>query len=433
LKRWLVLAAVLLGGSIHAAQLPNAAQVASQIGQAVEFEDSIQAVSKSRTHDGWYLSFGAPYPKQVLTVWIPSGVFAKLPGRHTLIGRTVRISGMLQSTPTGPMLGLESLDQYHALPIDEAVLSQLRIDGRTDRAHFAIALRQLLNREDFATLEALATELHQSKERISDGSWLLETFFEAFHLRPNTSNAYYARRSQNIAHWRERYPQSIAAILCAARFQIDLAWKWRAAAAGKGPEDEAWRNYRQALSDARRLLEEHPEAKASPDYYVEMQAIALGQAWPKTDYFRLFDEAVAREPDYYAFYTSAARFLLPKWYGAKGEWEQFAEEQRQKRGGTDGDALYARIAWSVRLDYGHHLFDKCALSWETVAAGYEALIQQYPDSRFLKNAYAHMAWEARDRERLRAALPAIRGNPDIEVWVNWENVRLAEMFARSAR
>lgn len=420
-------------GRAGAQQLPNAAAVAGQIGQYVVFQDTIKAISKSRTHDGWYLSFGQAYPKQVLTVWVPSDVLDKLPNRHTLIGRTVRISGMLQATPTGPMLGLMAPDQYNPLPTDESVLAQSRIDGRTDRAQFASAIRQRLSREDFPSLEELARELYETRERVSDGTWLLETFFEAFHLRPGTSNADYVRRSQNVAHWREKYPDSIPALLVDADFHVDIAWKWRGGALRKPPDDESRRNYERQLAAARALLEQHAQAKSWPDYYVVMQAIALGQAWPKQDYFRLFHEATARTPDYYAIYASAARYLLPKWYGSKGEWEQFAEEQRANRGGADGDALYARIAWSVRLDYGHHLFDQSAISWEKVAAGYAALIRQYPESRFLKNAYAHMAWEAGDRARLREALVAIRSNPDMEVWVNLENVHLAEMFARGAR
>ncbi len=163
-----------------------------------------------------------------------------------------------------------------------------------------------------------------------------------------------------------------------------------------------------------------------------MERIATYQGWKKEDFFQLFSEAVNHEPQYHRFYFAAAYYLLPQWRGAKGDWEQFAERQREKFPGPTGDSLYARIAWSQADEYRHHLFDKTAISWETMAAGFDALIQQNPDSAYLKSAYAYFAWEAGDRARLRSALEAIKSNPDMEIWVNLENVQLAQKFAESA-
>ena len=59
------------------------------------------------------------------------------------------------------------------------------------------------------------------------------------------------------------------------------------------------------------------------------------------------------------------------------------------------------------------------------------MIRQYPDSRYLKSLYANLAWKVGDRVRLRKALPAIKSDPDMTVWVNLENVALAEKFAET--
>ena len=93
-----------------------------------------------------------------------------------------------------------------------------------------------------------------------------------------------------------------------------------------------------------------------------------------------------------------------------------------------GDGLYARIAWSMR-DYYDNIFRDSAVSWDKVASGYEYLIRQYPNSNYLKSLYANLAWKVGDRVRLRKALPQIKDNPDMTVWVNLENVALAEKFA----
>jgi hypothetical protein len=54
-----------------------------------------------------------------------------------------------------------------------------------------------------------------------------------------------------------------------------------------------------------------------------------------------------------------------------------------------------------------------------------------PQSDYLKNVYAYFCWKAADRARLREALPPVRANPDMQIWVNLENVAFAEKFAKS--
>src|SRR5438874_13231565 len=81
--------------------LPKASAVAAQIGQAAEFQDDVKAVSYSRSTEGYYLSFGAPYPKQILSVWIDGKMYERLPLHHSMVGRPVRIRGQIEKSPTG--------------------------------------------------------------------------------------------------------------------------------------------------------------------------------------------------------------------------------------------------------------------------------------------------------------------------------------------
>src|SRR5437763_15338844 len=83
----------LLLANANAQELPTASAVATQIGQAAEFQDDVKAVSYSRSTEGYYLSFGAPYPKQILSVWIEGKMYERLPLHKSMVGRTVRISG----------------------------------------------------------------------------------------------------------------------------------------------------------------------------------------------------------------------------------------------------------------------------------------------------------------------------------------------------
>jgi hypothetical protein len=426
----ILLLLLLKGAACATSPLPDAAAAAKRPGEYLTFEDAVKAVSKSRTRDGYYLSFGAPYPKQVLSAWLPQEVLDQLPREVGLLGRSVRITGKVESSSTGPMLSIEGPDKVEILPIDEAVLSKPDLGGRVDRGQFSVAVRQSIDRGDFDTVEVLGRELHETRERFNNGTWMLEAFFSGFELGSDDADAKFSHRIQAISRWKSAHPSSILPILAESRFYIDDAWRQRGDGYSDTVSEEGERKFSERLAAARRILENNPQAKSSPDYFNQMLTIALGQGWSKSDYFRLFDEAVSREPDYYTHYFRAAYYLLPRWRGERGDWERFAEEQRQKRGGEEGDILYARIAWSVAAQYPRKFFEVTDVSWETMAAGLEALMKKYPDSRPIRNSYAHFAYRAGDRERLIPALEAIRGEPDMGVWVNLENVEFAERFAR---
>jgi hypothetical protein len=421
-----------LGAIADAEEISNAAGVADRIGQTVEFQDEVKAVSWSRSTNGYYLSFGAPYPKQVLSVWVAEKLFDKLPEHRTLLGRTVEIKGELEKSPTGPLLKLQAPENFVLLPADEAILSKPTLDGKQERSQFIAAVSQTFLRGDFETLETLGQELRQSRERLLDGSWLSEAYFAAFRLRPEASAERYSLVEQRIAQWERAKPTSPALPLIKVGYHLDLAWRWRTERLAKNVSAERWKKFKGEVGSARQILELHAGDKTYPEYYALMLTIALGQGWKKPECMALLTRATQLEPDYYRYQCQTAYYLLPRWHGKKGEWEQFAEQQRERYGaGAAGDALYTRIALSLQDFYFHRFFRDAAISWEVMASGFDYLIKTHPDSRYLKNLYANWAWRADDRARLKQLLPLIKPDPDMTVWVNLENVSLAEKFANS--
>lgn len=176
----------LLGAKAFGQQstLPDATTVANRTNQRVLFQDVVKAASHSNSRDGCYINFGAPYPNQVLSVWVPDTITEKLP---RLLGRTVRIDGVVQLSESGPLINLESPGQIEVLPVDESILSKMRLGGRTDRREFILAIKQRLKRGDIDTVEVLGNELHQSHERFTDGTWLADAYFAAFDLAARAS------------------------------------------------------------------------------------------------------------------------------------------------------------------------------------------------------------------------------------------------------
>lgn len=431
----LVALATLLGffrAAAVAQELPDVFQVVEKIGEQVEFQDEVKAVSYSRSTDGYYLSFGLPYPAQVVSVWVSAALFEKLPGQRELVGRTVRIRGQLEKSLSGPLVKLEAREQFQLLRADETVLAKQVLDGKMDRDQFKAAVRQHFSRRDFETLEVLAEELRQSRERFSDGTWLSDAFFSAFDVGAEVSVERYASVEQKIADWEKARPGSPVLVLVKGGFHRDRAWKAKVDSRGKNASREGREGFERELASARQLLESDPAARMYPEYFAIMQSIAAAQAWPREEYFRLFAEATALERDYYAFYFNAAEYLLRHGGEKEGEWERFAEQQRLQRGaGGAGDVLYTRIAWAMKGYYRNLLRDS-AISWEVMASGFDQLLKEYPNSRHLKNTYANFAWKADDRERLRKLLPEIEDAPDMNIWVNLENFAMAEKEAASS-
>ncbi|MGZ5553184.1 MAG: hypothetical protein ACXWHF_06055, partial [Chthoniobacterales bacterium] len=310
-----------------------------------------------------------------------------------------------------------------------SIVTKEVLEQRKDRNKFRAAVYQIFEREEFPTLEVLAEELRQSRERNVDGEWLLDDFFEAFHVTVNAPDARYAHAQEKIAKWRGVQSGSNVLPLVEARFHIDSAAHAVGAVYTRSINRETRREYRTEMAAARQILENNPAAKMYPEYFELMERVAVCQRWRKDDFFRVFDEATRTFSDYEEFYRRAAEFLLPRWMGKKGEWEQFAQAQRRSHGeGGVGDALYGQIVWSMH-HYYKNVFRETAISWENTASGFEYLMRQYPESKLLKNAYGNLAWRAGDRGRLRQALAEIGANPDMGVWVNLENVALAERMA----
>jgi hypothetical protein len=97
-------------------------------------------------------------------------------------------------------------------------------------------------------------------------------------------------------------------------------------------------------------------AENSPQWYLQMQGVALDQQWDRAAFDALAERALAHELGYLGYHYFAvaeSNYLLPKWYGKPGDTERYAAEVADRIGGDEGDAataqqMFARIGndWS---------------------------------------------------------------------------------------
>jgi hypothetical protein len=294
------------------------------------------------------------------------------------------------------------------------------IQGRAD---------ELIKHGDFDKLEALAAGYRSSKECYADGSWKLAFVYDGATTVNSTDEPAWLARQKLIQDWMDARPESATARIAMARFLRDYAWNARGSGYANTVSDKSWKLFGQRLEQAAEALKDTRQLKETcPIYWSSVMGVALGLQTSKEDYNDIFNQAIQAEPDYTFYYQTRATFLLPRWYGAEGEWEKDLASSADRIGGADGDQVYAQVVWSVH-QYGDskNVFDENkSISWERVDRGFEAILKRFPDSLAAKNERAHLAALAGDKEKARRYFKATGGKVDLSDWND------AEEFTDSA-
>jgi DNA/RNA endonuclease YhcR with UshA esterase domain len=86
-------------------------EAAQHVGQQVTVEGVVVAVFTSKSGNT-FLNFGAPYPAQTFTGWVPAGTpLASDPSLQSFQGKRIRITGTIQLYRGKPEIKILSRDQ----------------------------------------------------------------------------------------------------------------------------------------------------------------------------------------------------------------------------------------------------------------------------------------------------------------------------------
>ena len=282
---------------------------------------------------------------------------------------------------------------------------------------FRIAVRHLFDEEKFDELEAIAAKARSQKERFLGGAWKLYVFYTTIQGPGSltSTDAVWTAHLERLRRWIGAKPESITPRVALAQAYLRFAWKAR----GEGYRDtvtsDGWKLFGERVQQARETLENAEKVSTKdPQWYSDMQAVALAQRWNRSQADDLLQKASDLEPKYFYFYSAHAYYLLPKWYGKPGDAETFAQTIADRLGGPDGDLVYFEIA----------LIDNCCnakeqmpdLSWDRIKEGFGALEQLYGSTNYQLNAVAFMAARQRDSEFAQQIFGRIGDNWDETVW-----------------
>jgi hypothetical protein len=291
-----------------------------------------------------------------------------------------------------------------------------------DVAPFKAALLQKLDAKQFAELETLETELRHAKARLAGGDWKLFRFYEvlsAGHVLEHAPiESDWLGVIATLKEWQEHSPASGVPALLLADAYISYAWFARGDGRSETVKESDWPVFKDRLNQAafhlnssRRLLPKHPQ------WYVTALAIARGSQWPRDRAEALIKEAGSVEPGYQHAYSAMAIFLLPRWYGEPGDWEQFAKETAQRIGGAEGSAVYNHIALRVADQHSNtEFFEENDVSWAHVQSTFADREKLYGAGIQGVNQMCLLAGGAMDKPAARRFMKRIGEAWDQSVW-----------------
>jgi Domain of unknown function (DUF4034) len=278
------------------------------------------------------------------------------------------------------------------------------------------ALRTLLVQEDFDALDCIANGARSQKTRFSGGLWKLHVIYAGLeHPEGHLTEPDWQQHLNRLDKWVAARPDSITARVALAGAYVSYAWAARGEGYSNTVTDNGWNLFSQRLAKARSMLADAwVLSPRCPDWFAVLQSIAQGQGWDADDEMKLFQQAVSFEREYYYYYRLHAGYLLPQWYGERGDAAKFAEESANRLGGERGDILYFQLAANLVCTCEDP--EVLRMSWERIQKGFAALEESSGASLYNLNPFALIAVRFNDPVVANGAIKRIGDNWDPDVW-----------------
>ena len=250
----------------------------------------------------------------------------------------------------------------------------------------------LFKAKDYDKLDALAAELRKSKECYADGAWKLASVYAGLIPLDSAPDSEWDDRTAALGLWAVARPESITARVAWADVLVAYGWKARGGGEVDTVSPEGWRLFFQRLSQAMTILKSARSLNEQcPVYWSVMMTAARGLQASRLQFDGIFAEATNSEPGYEPYYYHRAIYLLPRWYGRGGEWENDLAGAADKRGVEGGDMLYARVVWNMNQDYSVNPFLEGNASWKRVDNGFQIVEKHFPDALEARIERAYLA------------------------------------------
>ena len=238
--------------------------------------------------------------------------------------------------------------------------------------------------EDFAWLSSEASRLRTSKERLPGGYWKLRALYDAIEQPPagDLSESAWTQLFAKLGRWREQQPQDITPVVALASAWREYGWQARGNGYADTVSPSAWSVFHERLDKAAQLLDEaNGFSEQCPEFYHEALRLGPGLGWNRGELDRYFAEGTALEPTYYYLHQQKALYMLPRWGGKEGEWEQFADDSARNIGGKQGDIVFFAIYSLMRNMNDMSFMPRHRQAAPQLIAGFRAIEELYGASQ----------------------------------------------------
>ena len=296
--------------------------------------------------------------------------------------------------------------------------SRLDVEAGTQiqaMSDFKKAIDGLLKARRFRQLDCLADSARTGKQTFPGGFWKLRAMYVALQEPPlHPTSVDWTRHLNLVQQWVALRPNSITARIALAESYSEYGWYARGEGESDSVSKSGWNLFEQRNAHAREILKQASVLNQKcPEWYFAMQMVALAQGWNAAQRQTLLQDALNAEPGYFYYYRIYAASILPKWYGAEGEVEQFLKTTADRLGGESGDILYFRVAaYLITYQNEEHL----QLSWPRIQRGFKALEKRDGASVENWNYLARLATVNQDPLVANRMFKRIDNQWDEETW-----------------
>lgn len=278
---------------------------------------------------------------------------------------------------------------------------------------------KLVAQEDFAQLEKIAQQDRSEKGRLLGAVWKIFAFYNCAATPVSAgelNDADYALQIARMKKWIAAYPDSATARIALAYVYPSFAELARGTEHADKVSDSQWGDYNGRTAEAKAILLETSKLKEKdPSWYYGMLLVAHSEGWDKAHFRELFDQALAFEPSYYHYYRAYATYILPQWYGAPGELQDFAREVSGKIPEPNASLLYFQVMSSDACYCREAMKDLASIDYLKFKQGYHSVAREFGVSNLNANRFVFVASMFKDQESAHEAFAEIR-KMEPEAW-----------------
>ena len=311
-----------------------------------------------------------------------------------------------------------------------------RADGPAMRDAAGCLAQRLFMTGDYDSLESMMRRASTSMPDLPDGGSTyagivggLMALFDYGTLDPLEA---FGRTSD----WRRVVKDSVAADLVEAMLFRTWAWSVRGHGYANSVSTQAWALFAHRTEMAAATLKDTADrASANPLWYQLSLSVGRDQSLGVDDLRAIFDQGIARFPQYLPLYGEMLRISMPRWGGSYEKVNQLITDASAKSSIDSGQELYARLYWmySSLEDDDIDIFTDASANWQTMKQGFKALINRYPTSDVVLNAFEKFACIGEDAEQYRAARSGVESHLAATAWSDKVSLKVCDgKFAEQA-